>query len=297
MRFMLSMGLAVSSCGWLPTHPAMAGSRHRPQPVMLQPVSDADAATHEEHEAAAIVEKMLRIRSASQPLNKLVKDLPDLKAYLMSAPIRLLPLLQLFPERFFLEPAPHLDGVHVRLGSADASSPFSTDDVSVALADRLSARLLHYHATRDGTPTDPVPLRWLVRTMSAELELLIACGLPHEPTLLYHLHPECSGFSSRWAAWWASVDAHLQRFVQLQSERFVWHVAVVGESGGEPTSAISLTASAVQEHARQREQARSAQRKRRRQHAEGAGVMTAGARFEEAGSSEQPRPALAGSQP
>ena len=223
-----------------------------------------------ERSAVDLVEAYLHARkNTPQSLGAVVSELPDLKAYLMTAPIRLAPLLQLFPDRFILEASAPFDDLRARLaldGNVEAASgPVATipADADAAFAEALSAKILQYHLARGGSPTDPVSVPWLVRTMSAMVEVQVVCAA--EPSLLYHRDPSRFGHATRWAAWWACVDAHMRRFVLSHSTQYVWHV---GPDGGEQPSAVSLTAQAVQQLARLREHQRAEQtraKKRRRE--------------------------------
>ena len=249
------MNLVLASNGLLLKAPVV---RFQPSKVQMSQTSPRN---DEEFAAAKLVETTLIDCKEPTSLNSLVSELPDLKAYLMAAPIRLVPLLQLFPEKFALLPTEAFDGLQVSLTRKESLISADADAVRAAVSDELCSRLLHYHSTRSSNPTDPVPLQWLVRTMSAEVELLVACAT--DPSLLFHLEPERFGYSTRWAAWWSCVNAHVQSLVASSESTFVWHV-IKDDAAGE-SYAVSLTPVAVQQRARQREEERALKRTRRRQ--------------------------------
>ena len=226
-----------------------------PQRVSLM-TSDTSEYTSTEIAAAALVEGSLAA-THGQPvaLEDLVRAHPDLKALLMAMPLRLVPLIQLFPQ-FVLTPAHTLDRLEVHLASSsEGTARVDLVAAEAAFSAALGAKLLQYHTSRSSQPTEPVPLAWTVRSLGSLVELLVVCSA--EPTLLYHLAPARFGYETRWAAWWGCTSAHVAAFVGRHAGDFVWH-------GHGTDAAIALTHDAVQQLARQRETERALKRERRR---------------------------------
>ena len=257
--------------------------------MRLQGSSAAYVTTADELAASHLVRDHLVASTEPQALSSIVKASPDLKAYLMSAPIRLVALLQLFPDQFTLSPATSMDGLLVSLAVDDRqpvklSHGPAKGQADDAFLNLLVTKMLHHQ--RSGNPTDPVPTQWIVRTMGSHLEMMVACA--REPALLFHLDPSRHGYTTRWAAWWGSVDAHLKRFIELHPQDFTWHES---NDGSEPVS-ISLSPLAVQRHVREREVERALQRQRRQQRA---GASTSSSVTTTTTTSDQQNRASAGS--
>ena len=215
-------------------------NRIRQQPVLSIDTSDLGVAgiTNAERSAAALIEAHL-VENPRKGLHELMQQLPDVKAFCRESRLRPIVLLSLFPRRFVVElMTTDKQLLSIRLAVADTDDRetavhVAEADAAAILATTLSNTLWKYHAQRPSSATDPVPISWMARSMPSPMEAWVVATA--DPSLLFHLDPERSGYSSRACAWAACRNAHFQRFVASHENLFTWHQ--VGEEGAVALSA------------------------------------------------------------